>query len=256
MRWLAQPTCKAVGHGTWSRFLVSTVGNLLGQKPATRSLSIRQTKERTKSMRILVIGSSGVMGRNVVSGLAAHHAKFGTGEIEILEASTSSSRYPVDCREDASVNELFEKVGHIDAVVSTIGGAEWASVEGATLEQFKATLDGKLLCQLRIALAARGHVVDGGSITLTSGIVGNFAFHGGSPSAIANVGLDAFVRNAAQELRSIRFNTVSATVLEDSADAYGTVFPGFKPISGERAASAYVRSVYGTETGQTIKVWS
>ena len=247
MRWLAQPTCKAVGHGTWSRVLVSTVGNLLGQKPATRSLSIRQTKERTKSMRILVIGSSGVMGRNVVSGLAAHHAKFGTGEIEILEASTSSSRYPVDCREDASVSELFEKVGLVDAVVSTIGGAEWASVEGATVEQFKATLDGKLLCQLRIALAARGHVVDGGSITLTSG---------GSPSAIANVGLDAFVRNAAQELRSIRFNTVSATVLEDSADAYGTVFPGFKPISGERAASAYVRSVYGTETGQTIKVWS
>ncbi len=196
------------------------------------------------------------MGSNVVSGLAAHHAKFGSGEIEILEASTSSNRYPVNCTDDASVRELFEKVGCVDAVVSAIGGAEWASAEVATLDQFKATIDGKLLCQIRIALAARDRVVDGGSITLTSGIVGNFAFHGGSPSAVANIGLDAFVKNAAQELRRIRLNTVSATVLEESAGAYGTIFPGFDPISGADAANAYVRSVYGTESGQTIKAWS
>ncbi|MEV8181491.1 short chain dehydrogenase [Specibacter sp. NPDC078692] len=207
-------------------------------------------------MRILVIGASGAMGTNVVKGLSTHHGKFGEGVIEILKASTTSTDYPMDCTDDSSVRELFEKVGCVDAVVSTIGGAQWASAEVVSLEQIKATLEGKLLCQLRIALAARDHVVDGGSITLTSGIVGNFAFHGGSPSSIANLGLDAFVRNAAQELRRIRLNAVSATVLEESADAYGTVFPGFLPISGERVASAYVRSVYGTETGQTIKVWS
>lgn len=207
-------------------------------------------------MRILVIGASGVMGRNVVHALGAHHKKFGEGEVEILKASRSSTNFPVDCHDDASVLGLFKKIGRVDAVVSTIGGAQWASAEVATLEHFKTTLDGKLLCQIRIALTARDYVIDGGSITLTSGIVGNFAFHGGAPSSIANIGLDAFVSNAAQEIRRIRLNTVSATVLQESANSYATIFPGFAPIPGARAASAYVRSVYGTESGQTIKVWS
>ncbi|WP_343317571.1 short chain dehydrogenase [Arthrobacter sp. TMP15] len=207
-------------------------------------------------MRILVIGASGVMGGHVVHALYAHHKEFGEGEVEILEASRSSAKFPVDCHDDASVLRLFKKIGRVDAVVSTIGGAQWASAEVATLEHFKTTLDGKLLCQIRIALTARDYVIDGGSITLTSGIVGSFAFHGGSPSSIANKGLDAFVSNAAQELRRIRLNTVSATVLQESASSYATIFPGFAPIPGAHAASAYVRSVYGAESGQTIKVWS
>lgn len=207
-------------------------------------------------MRILVIGASGTVGQNVVRALSAHHGKVGQGQLEIISASRSSTEHPVDGRDDASVAALFDKVGTVDAVVSTIGGAKWASAADATLETYTATVTGKLLCQIRITLAARGHVRPGGSITLTSGIVGNFAFPGGSPSAIANIGLDAFVKSAAAELPHMRLNTVSATVLEESADAYAAVFPGFSAVPGAVAAAAFVRSVYGSETGQTIRAWS
>lgn len=207
-------------------------------------------------MRILVIGATGTVGQNVVRALSAHHEKAGEGRLEIISASRSSAEYPVDCRDDASVKALFERVGTVDAVVSTIGGAKWASATEATLETYGSTVNGKLLCQVRITLAARGHVRSGGSVTLTSGIVGNFAFPGGSPSAIANIGLDAFVKSAASELPHMRLNTVSATVLEESADAYAAVFPGFAAVPGAVAAAAFVRSVYGSETGQTIKAWS
>lgn len=207
-------------------------------------------------MRILVIGANGTVGQNVVRALSAHHEKVGQGQLEIISASRTSTEHPVDCRDDESVEALFDRVGTVDAVVSTIGGAKWATAKDASLETYASTVNGKLLCQVRIALAARGHVREGGSITLTSGIVGNFVFPGGSPSAIANLGLDAFVRNAAAELPHLRLNTVSATVLEESADAYASVFPGFAAVPGVVAAAAFVRSVYGSETGQTITAWS
>ena len=207
-------------------------------------------------MRILVIGATGTVGQNVVRALSAHHEKVGQGQLEIISASRSSTEHPVDCRDDASVAALFDSIGTVDAVVSTIGGAKWASASDAGLETYASTVNGKLLCQVRITLAARGYVRPGGSVTLTSGIVGSFAFPGGSPSAIANLGLDAFVKNAAAELPHMRLNTVSATVLEESADAYAAVFPGFAAVPGAVAAAAFVRSVYGAETGQTIKAWS
>ncbi|MBW4096017.1 MAG: short chain dehydrogenase [Acidobacteria bacterium] len=206
-------------------------------------------------MRILVVGATGTLGKNVVNALQTHHAQYGEGTLDILGASRLSSEYVVDCQDDLSVRSLFEKVGIVDAVVSTIGGAKWASASEADLGTYKTTLDGKLLCQLRIALAARNHVSLGGSITLTSGIVGNYVFHGGSPSAIVNIGLDAFVKSASAEFSNLRINTVSPTVLEESASAYASVFPGFQSVSGAVAGAAYVRSVYGAETGQIIKVW-
>jgi len=122
-------------------------------------------------MRILVIGSTGTVGKNVVRALSTHHDKVGQGHLEIISASLSSTEHPGDFRDDASVAALFDKVGRVDAVVITIGGAKWASATDASLETYASTVNGKLLCQVRITLAARGRVRPGGSITLTSGIV-------------------------------------------------------------------------------------
>ena len=138
-------------------------------------------------MRILVIGATGTVGKNVVRALSTHHDKVGQGHQEIISASLSSTEHPVDCRDDASVAGLFDKVGRLDPVVSIVGGAKWASATDAGLKTYASTVNGKLLCQVRITLAARGHVRPCGSLTLTSGVVGNFAFPGGSPSAIANM---------------------------------------------------------------------
>lgn len=206
-------------------------------------------------MRILVIGATGTIGAHVVEELRNHHDAIGKGELEIIQASRSSTTHGIDAADDASVEALYESVGELDAVVSTIGTAEWVTADEATLQTYAATIDGKLLSQLRIALAARKHVRKGGSITLTSGIVGNFAFPGGSASAVVNQGLDAFVRAASPELPDVRLNTVSATVLEESAAGNAAAFPGATAVSGASVGKAFVRSVFGIETGQTICVW-
>ena len=166
-------------------------------------------------MRILVIGATGTIGSHVVEELRRHHDANGKGDLEIIEASRSSAPHSIDAGDDASVKALFESVDDVDAVVSTIGTAEWVS----------------------------------------SGIVGEFAFPGGSSSAVVNRGLDAFVKTASPELPDLRLNTVSATVLEESAAGYASAFPGAKAISGESVGKAFVRSVFGIETGQSIRVW-
>lgn len=206
-------------------------------------------------MKILVFGATGTIGKHAVTEIRKYHQTYGEGVLDLVEAHRTSAEYPVDANDDASVQALFERIGEIDAVVSVIGTAKWASAKDATLETYTATIEGKLISQLRIALAAREHVRPGGSITLTSGIVGNFAFPGGSASAIVNQGIDAFIRTATPELFGIRMNAVSATVVEESAVGYGAAFPGFPAISGEVIGKAFVRSVFGVESGQSITAW-
>lgn len=206
-------------------------------------------------MKILVFGATGTIGKHAVAELRKHHAAYCDDELEVIEAHRESTDHPVDALDDASVAALFENVGMVDAVVSVIGTARWDSAVDATLDTYTATIEGKLISQLRIALAARDRLNPGGSITLTSGIVGNFAFPGGSASAVVNQGIDAFVRTATPELPGIRMNAVSATVVEESAAGYGAAFPGFAAISGEAAGKAFVRSVFGVENAQSITAW-
>lgn len=206
-------------------------------------------------MKILVFGANGTIGTHAATELRRHHAAFCDGALEVIEAHRTSADFHVDANDDSSVKALFERVGEVDAVVSAIGNARWESADKATLDTYLSTIQGKLISQLRIALEARECLRPNGSITLTSGIVGNFAFPGGSASSVVNQALDAFVRTASPELPTLRINSVSATVIEESAAAYGATFPGFAPASGAAIGRAFVRSVFGVETGQTITAW-
>jgi len=63
------------------------------------------------------------------------------------------------------------------------------------------------------------------------------------------------VRGAAIELpRGIRINVVSPTVLTESMGAYAPYFRGFEPVTAQRAAQAYLRSVEGAQTGRVYRV--
>jgi hypothetical protein len=109
---------------------------------------------------------------------------------------------------------------------------------------------------VNLALAARDHLRDGGSITLTTGILSDQPIVAGSSASLVNGAVEAFVRAAAIELpRGLRINVVSPSVLVEAMPSYAPFFRGFEPVTAARAALAFSRSVEGAQTGQVYKVF-
>jgi hypothetical protein len=124
-----------------------------------------------------------------------------------------------------------------------------------SVEQFWVGLRDKLMGQINVVFAALPYVNDGGSFTLTSGILADEPILQGASATTVNLALEGFVRGAAIELpRGLRINVVSPTVLTEAMDAYAPFFRGFEPVSAQRAALAYLRSVEGAQTGRVYRV--
>ena len=97
---------------------------------------------------------------------------------------------------------------------------------------------------------------DGGSFTLTTGILADDPVAGSAAVSLVNGAVNSFALAAAQELpRGQRINVVCPTVVEDSAEMYADFFPGFDPASMERVVNGYVRSVEGRITGRIIRIY-
>ncbi|MBD9376730.1 short chain dehydrogenase [Pseudoxanthomonas sp. PXM04] len=199
-------------------------------------------------MKILVVGASGTLGRAVAQHLGERH--------QVITAGRNSGEHRVDLRDDASVGALFAATGRLDAIVSAAGSVHFGPLARMTAAQFDTGLQDKLLGQVRLALIGQHHLHDGGSITLTTGILAEQPIRQGANATAVNAAVEGFVRAAACELsRGLRINAVSPTVLSEAWDAYADFFPGFEPVSAARAALAFQRSIEGVQTGQVYKVW-
>ncbi|AKV86215.1 short-chain dehydrogenase [Microbacterium sp. CGR1] len=195
-------------------------------------------------MRILVIGASGQVGRTAVDALAGH---------EVISASRSSEP-SVDVTDSASVEHLFASVGQIDAVIVAVGEVPFRSLDELSRSDYEAAFRGKVLSQLDVVRIGASYVRDGGSITLTSGILSREPIATGAAASLANGAIESFVVAAATELpRGIRINAVSPSVLAD-APSYHSSFPGFVPVSSHRVGQAFAKSVLGVQTGQVYPV--
>lgn len=198
-------------------------------------------------MKIVVIGATGTLGRAVCAELKKRH--------EIVEVGATHGDYHVDVTNVPSVERLFHEIGRVDAVITTTGKLHFGPFHEMTADQFWIGLRDKLMGQINVVLAAQHHVNDGGSFTLTSGILADEPIREGVNATTVNLALEGFVRGAAIELpRGIRINLVSPTILDESYEAYGAYFRGFEPVSAQRAALAYSRSVEGAQTGRVYRV--
>ncbi|WP_423762499.1 short chain dehydrogenase [Burkholderia sp. NLJ2] len=199
-------------------------------------------------MKILVIGGSGAVGSAVVAALAERH--------EVVRASREHGEYRVDITRDDSVEEMFKAVGSVDAIVSTTGSLFFGPLATMRPADFNIGLQDKLLGQVRVALLGQHMLRDGGSITLTTGIVAEEPIRQGANATAVNASIEGFVRAAAIELpRDVRINAVSPTMLTESKAVFGPFFPGFESVPAKRVAMAYVRSVEGPQTGRIYRVW-
>lgn len=206
----------------------------------------------SEKKRILLVGASGTLGRAIAAELSQRHTIFAGGR---------KGEVRIDIADPQSIREALRQVGDLDAVVCAAGEVAFlplAQFQPAALGDSKYTLglSNKLLGQVNLALAARDHLRDGGSITLTTGILSRHPIAAGSSASMVNGALESFVRAAAVELpRGLRLNAVSPNVLTESMEGYAPFFRGFEPVPAKRAALAFSRSVEGLQTGQVYEVF-
>jgi NAD(P)-dependent dehydrogenase (short-subunit alcohol dehydrogenase family) len=198
-------------------------------------------------MRILLVGASGTIGRAVAAELGRRH--------EIIPAGRSSGDVRLDIADPASVRAAFAKLGKLDAVVSTAGHVKFAPFEEMEAPDYEVGLKDKLMGQVGLVLVGRRHLADGGSFTLTAGVLDCEPIRGGTSASMVNGAIDAFVMAAAIELpRGQRINAVSPGLLTESLPQYGAFFRGFETVPAARVALAYARSVEGAQTGRVFRV--
>jgi NAD(P)-dependent dehydrogenase (short-subunit alcohol dehydrogenase family) len=197
--------------------------------------------------KIVVIGATGTLGQAVAAALKVRH--------EVIEVGATRGTHRVDGTDPASIEQLFREIGKVDGIVTTTGKVHFGPLPEMTVEQFWTGLRNKLMGQINFVLGAQRYVNDGGSFTLTSGILADEPIREGASATTVNLALEGFVRGAAIELpRGLRINVVSPTVLVESMDAYAPYFRGFEPVTAQRAAQGYLRSVEGAETGRVYRI--
>jgi NAD(P)-dependent dehydrogenase (short-subunit alcohol dehydrogenase family) len=199
-------------------------------------------------VRIIVVGGAGTIGTAVVETLTARH--------DVVVAGRGSGDVQVDISSPASVRSMYHWIGGFDALVSAAGEAHFGPFETVTEEELALGVQSKLLGQVRLVLLGRSLISDGGSFTLMSGYVLDDPIPEATSFAIANGGVEGFVRAAALSLgRHTRINAVSPGLAQDSYEQFGDFNPGRDPVPMRKIASAFERSVEGWRTGEIIKAW-
>jgi NAD(P)-dependent dehydrogenase (short-subunit alcohol dehydrogenase family) len=195
-------------------------------------------------MRILVVGATGTIGRAVVAALSAGN--------EIISASLRSTTIKVNIADPASIQQMYGSLGKLDAVVCAAGQAKFAPLTQLSDADFRFCLDNKLMGQVNLVRFGFEHMEDGGSFTLTTGILAQEPMPGSAAISLVNAGLEGFIRAAALEApRNIRVNAVSPPWVTETLQALK--MDASQGLPAAIVARAYVHSVTGTASGSTLQ---
>jgi NAD(P)-dependent dehydrogenase (short-subunit alcohol dehydrogenase family) len=132
-------------------------------------------------MRIIVTGATGTIGKPVADALAERH--------EVVRVGHQSGDLRLDVASRESIERLFAAVGPFDALISASGrSARFKPLPELTDEDFQFSLANKLMGQVNLVRIGLRHVRDGGSFTLTSGVLGPSPMPGSAAISLVNMG--------------------------------------------------------------------
>lgn len=198
-------------------------------------------------MKIVVVGGTGVIGQAVVKELSMRH--------EVIVVGHQHGDVQVDISNQQSIEQMYQSIGSFDALIATTGKVHFGAFTDMKAMHYQIGLNDKLMGQVNLVLIGLQTINDGGSFTLTSGIVNHDPIRFGSSASMVNGAIDGFVKSAALEMpNGIRINSVSPTVVTESMNKYAPYFRGFASVDAARVALAYSKSVEGAQTGQVYHV--
>ena len=196
-------------------------------------------------MKILVVGSSGIIGSAVANALSERGQN-------VIEVTHSGEGLTVDLSDIASLKALYDKVGKLDAVVCVAGVAQFGHLEELSDDDFAQSIENKLMGQVNLVRCGIGQVTDGGSFTLTSGGLSQKPALATTAVSMVGAAVEAFVKGAAIDLEGrYRVNVVSPGWVAESR-----VQIGLDPMPGIWArdlAEYYIDLVEGLQTGQVVQ---
>jgi NAD(P)-dependent dehydrogenase (short-subunit alcohol dehydrogenase family) len=199
-------------------------------------------------MRIIVVGGAGTIGTAVVELLSARH--------DVVVAGRQSGDVQVDISSRDSVRSMYQRIGSFDALACAAGEAHFGPFETLTEEELALGVHSKLLGQIRLVLLGRSLISEGGSFRLISGYILDDPIPEATSFAVANGGVEGFVRAAALRLeRRVRINAVNPGMAQDSCEQFGPFNPGRAPVPMPEIASAFQRSIEGWGTAEIIRAW-
>lgn len=195
------------------------------------------------TMRILLLGATGTIGQAILEALTPKH--------EVLAASRTKSPFQVDLSEPESIRSLLAALPSLDAIVSAAGAARFKPLLSLTDEDFAFSLNNKLMGQVNLIRYGLPTLKDGGSITVTTGLLAQHPMVGSGAVSLVNAALEGFVRSAALEApRGIRVNAVSPPLVRTAKEiAAITTSTG---LPADAVAQAYVSILEGSDSGQII----
>ena len=195
------------------------------------------------STRALLVGATGTIGSAVAAALRAD-------AVEVVSAARSGADESVDLSDPGDVRAMLARVGTVDAIVSCAGAARFVPLLDATDEDWSFSLANKLMGQINLVRFGAANVRDGGSITLTTGVLAERPMPGSSIISTVNAGLQGFVRSAGLELTTLRVNAVSPGWVAETLSAMGK--DPSAGIPAAQVAQAYVRAMSTVVGGEIV----
>ena len=193
--------------------------------------------------RVLVVGATGLLGRSIVKVLG--------DSAEIVEASRSGSAEIVDITHPSSIEQLFARVGEVDAVICVAGMVPFLPWSDATGNDWGIGISSKLMGQVNLVRVGAPFVRDGGAMILTTGVLADHPIPGSSIATTVNSAVDGFVRAAAIEVgRGVRIAAVSPGWITETMEAMGMDSSAGLPAA--EVARVYTRLLDEDVTGCSV----
>ena len=199
-------------------------------------------------MRILIIGGNGTIGKKVAKNFDPNN--------EVIIAGRSSGDVLLDIANSNSIEELFNDIGRVDAIVNIAGDAKWDYFNNLKEDDYYVGIKSKLMGQVNLARIGLKYLNSKGSITLTTGILADDPVEKTASAAMVNGAIHSFVKAVALELENgQRINVVSSGMVQDAYEKYRDYFPGHSPIPMEKVVRGYERSIHGKNNGEVIRIY-
>ncbi|WP_236179092.1 MULTISPECIES: SDR family oxidoreductase [Pseudomonas] len=171
---------------------------------------------------VVVIGGSSGIGAAVASNAAERGARvYSVGRrAETSETHEGIRHESADVTDEASLLQLFKRIGAFDHLVITAGPSVSAKpLADSDLLQAQQAFDVKFWGTLRAIQSALPYLSERGSITLTSGLLSRKFVAGQFIKTTMNAALESLAKQLAKELAPRRVNVISPGVTDTEAYA-------------------------------------